>query len=46
MKLNKVPSELQLKIRNYIFYREYYDKFKNPSQIVEKLSRKMQLDLF
>lgn len=41
-----VPSSLQLKIRNYIFYIEYYNKFQNPEPILAKLTKKMQIDLY
>ena len=45
MNFKQVSEDLQLRIRNYIFYREYYDKFSNPELVIDKLSAKMQLDL-
>ena len=45
MEQKDVPYALKVKIRNYIMYIEYYDKFNNPETIIDKLTRRMQIDL-
>lgn len=41
-----VQPALQLAVRNYLFYAEYYNKFHNPEEVFSKLSPKLQLDLY
>lgn len=46
MQEKRVPEGLQLRIRNFIFYSEHYNKFRNPATILGKLTNKMKVDLF
>jgi len=46
MTQKKINETLKLKIRNYILYIEYYNKFRNPKNILSKLTKKMYIDLF
>ena len=46
MSQKNVSTNLRLKIRNYILYLEYYNKFENPKTILSKLTKKMYIDLF
>jgi hypothetical protein len=46
MAQKNVHPSLRMKIRNYIFYIEYYNKFQNPEAILSKLTQKMRIDLY
>ena len=41
-----VPWPLQVRIRNYIFFVEHYNKFHNPGVVFKQLPHKLQMDLY
>ena len=41
-----VPWPLQVRVRNYIFYVEYYNKFHNPDPVFKQLPHKLQMDMY